>query len=106
MPIQPFLTTLQRLPNPVKYSTAIYISCAVGYNAVGTYYDSKAYLQKFRSNLLEEHEKRIKTDWDAVKYGANAHFWDRFINSWIWPLTTIKNIIPIIVLEMNPPPKK
>lgn len=97
------------LPNPVKYSTMSYISCAIGYNVIGTYYDSKSHLIKFRKNAFDDNNiflKGIKTDLDAVQYGAQVHFWNRLLNSFIWPVTIMKNIIPFFVLGMNPPPKK
>jgi hypothetical protein len=104
--------TFNQLPNSMRYSTIVYLSCLFGYNIVGTYVDSKIYLAKYRSNKLVElnlsknEMQSIKNDWDAVKYGANAHALERLWDSIVWPITTVKNIVPAIVLIMNTPPRK
>jgi hypothetical protein len=91
------------LPTSLKLTSATYIFGIFGYNCLGSYNESKMYLFNYRNKCLNEDEEYlIKNDWDAVKYGAKYKFFDRFINSLIWPVTGINNIIPIIVLKMNP----
>jgi hypothetical protein len=103
MIIGKFLVYYKQLPQPIKLSSIVYLSCLLGYNLFGTYNDSKIYLDKYRKGELEK--KDLKSDWDAVKYGANYNFLERLFESLIWPVTTINNIIPAIVLALNPPKK-
>ncbi len=101
----------KELPKPVKLSSALYVTCILGYNIYGTYYDSKTCLDKFREGKLGElgidnyQKKQIKTDWDAVKYGANYRCLERLWDSIVWPITSITNLVPSIVLMLNPPKK-
>lgn len=110
MQIGKFLVNFKELPRYIKVSS-IYFSCIFGYNVCGSYIDSKNHLEKYREGKLKDliysdyDIDNIKTDWDAVKYGANVNFFDRFLNSLIWPITTIDNMVPCIVLALNPSKK-
>lgn len=93
---------IKELPKPVKYTSFAYIGCLLIYNASGSYIDAKLYLKKYRENNLTNHEKDdIKSDWDAVKYGANLNCGKRLWDSIIWPITITNNIIPWLVLTFN-----
>ena len=104
--------TFKQLPDAVRLSTKLYFGCLLGYNIVGTYLDSKMYLEKYRTRRLVDLDlstnqiENIKTEWDAVKYGANSRALERLWDSIVWPVTTIKNIVPAIVLMMNPGPRR
>ncbi len=105
--IQRFVISFRELPKPVKVSFIIYLNCLLGYNMYGTYTDSKKYLEKFREGKIKEFEKNdIKTDWDAVKYGAKSRYFERLWDSIVWPITSINNIVPALVLSLNPPSPK
>ena len=96
--------TVQELPPPVKYTSLFYITCVFIYNVIGSYKDSKLYLHNYRQKQLDKHDsKEITSDWEAVKYGAKVNFWNRLFDSMIWPVTSLNNIIPIVVLKLNPP---
>lgn len=95
--------TVNEVSSPLKISTIIYFSFLLGYNIVGTYQDSKKYLENYRQGKLKTKSDLIKSDLDAVVYGANINRGERLWNSIIWPITVIKNIIPSIVLALNPP---
>lgn len=103
--------TFKELPSPVRTTTIVYISCLLNYNIFGTYVDSKIYLQKYREGKLHElgingrQLDEIRNDWDAVKYGAKANALNRLWDSLVWPITSITNIVPAIVLVLNPRPK-
>jgi hypothetical protein len=58
---------------------------------------------KYRNKTLGEYaeERKINSEWEAVKYGSRVNFAERFFNSLIWPYSITKNIIPTIVLMMN-----
>ncbi len=105
------IVIFKELPKPVKLSSGLYISCILGYNIYGTYTDSKIYLDKFREDKLKDlgitdnEKKEIKTDWDAVKFGANSRCLERLWDSIVWPITGITNLVPAIVLMLNPPKK-
>lgn len=103
MYINKFIFAYKELPKPIKRSTLIYLLCLFGYNIFGSYRDSKFYLDKFREGSLKE--TKIKSDWDAVKYGASVNFGQRMFDSLVWPITTINNTIPALVLALNPPKK-
>ena len=97
-----FIIFVKELPKPVKYSSFAYIGCLLIYNASGSYIDAKQYLEKYRENQLTNDEKNeIKSDWDAVKYGANLNCVRRLWDSIIWPVTITNNIIPWLVLTFN-----
>lgn len=99
-----------KLPRPVTLSTIMYISSILGYNIYGTYAESSLYLHKYRENTLHElvgsNIKYIKNDWYAVNYGAKVNACDRFWNSLIWPIISITDIVPLIVLGLNPKKKE
>jgi hypothetical protein len=104
MPIHQIFIHFYNLPPKIKYSGLMYASCIFMYNVVGSYNDSKFYLHKFRTKTLSDYDTSfIKNDWEAVKYGANLNFFGRLFDSIIWPITAFNNIIPIVVLQMNPP---
>ena len=104
-----------QLPAPTRVTTIVYLSCFLGYNVIGTYVDSRRCLHKHRLELQSLNKapsvfsegdpgwNSVKTAWDAVKYGANYNIWDRLWGSIWWPITTIANVVPAIVLIMNPP---
>lgn len=101
-----FLVTLKTLPTPIKTTSIIYVGCLLGYNIFGTYVDSKIYLKKYRTKSLNYYEsKNVNNEWDAVKYGASINALNRLWDSLIWPVTCITNIVPAVVLMLNPPPK-
>ena len=97
---------IQTLPTPIKISTLCYFSFSIGYCAQGSYSDSKKYLSMYRNNELNESDNyavtKIKSEWDAVKYGAYVNFGERLWSSLIWPYSISTNIVPIIVLMLNP----
>jgi hypothetical protein len=102
------LVTFKNLSRPVRWSTIAYISCLFGYNVIGTYVDAKNYLNKYRSGEINKskhnEEEDIKSEWDAVKFGAQYNAFKRLYDSIIWPISVAENIIPTIVLALNPPP--
>lgn len=94
----------KQLPRPIQLSTYVYIGSLLLYNCIGAWVDAKNKLIQYRENKLTQYEKKeIKDEWTAVKYGANENSVERFFNSVIWPVKTITNLIPFIVLQLNPP---
>lgn len=86
-----------------KYT--IYVGSLLLYNGFGAWFDAKNKLIQYREDKLNKYERdEIKDQWSAVKYGANENSNDRFFESVIWPVKAITNIIPFIVLQLNPPP--
>ena len=106
-----FVVIFKELPKSVKLSSALYVTCILGYNIYGTYTDSKTYLDKFKEVKLEDlglndyQKNHIKTDWDAVKCGANSYCLERLWDTIVCPITSIKNLVPAIVLMLNPSKK-
>lgn len=100
-----YVIYFKQLPRPIQLSTYIYLGSLLLYNGIGTWYDAKNKLIQYREHELNEYEKNeIKDDLSAVKYGANSNFSERFFNSIIWPVKTITNLIPFVVLQLHPPP--
>ena len=97
-----FIVFIKELPQPVKFSTILYVVSILSYNGICSYLNAKLYLENYRANRLERNLKDlIKSDWDAVKYGANVDCYKRLWDSIIWPITITNNIIPWIVLNLN-----
>lgn len=95
----------KQLPRHIQLSTYVYIGSLLLYTSVGTWLDAKNKLIQYREGKLKKYEQDdIKNEWEAVKYGANFNFTERFFNSIIWPVKTITNFIPFMVLQLNPPP--
>jgi len=98
------------MPEPVRLTTLIYFGSLLSWNTYFTYMDSKKCLKLFRNNKLKElaeegiaisQRDNIKTEWDAVKFGATMKSFERLWDSIWWPLTAIQNIIPAVVLFLN-----
>jgi hypothetical protein len=79
----------------VKTTIIIYVSGVFSFNILGTYVDSKIYLNKYRQGNLNYIERcRITNDWEAILYGStyNSYLYE----SLLWPLIT-----PSIVLLLT-----
>lgn len=105
-------TTLTHTLRKFSYSSRgrIYIGGCLIYTVFETYNDIEIHLRNFRENTLSDvipsyHAKRIKTEWDAIKYGAEQNVWIRYWESFVWPVHIIRIIMPSIVLIFNPAPK-
>jgi len=79
-----------------------------GYLAVGavdmfynTYNSGKSELLIHRQKLGKS---LYQNDWDAVSYGCRKDSADRFFSSLFWPTSIYSNVMPHIVLGLNPPP--
>lgn len=91
----------QSLPSPIRYGSYVYVGSLIVYNIGATYIDSTNFLKKYRNGEVSTYNN-IKNDWEAVKYGASENFWSRLVDSIVWPVSLCSNIIPYIVLSMNP----
>lgn len=101
------LKAIDDAPKYIKITSGLYLLSVTGYNFVTTYANSKMFLDKFREKKLDtltitvDERISIKDDWSAVTFGANYGWWDRFIESFIWPITLSKNVIPWLVMILN-----
>ncbi len=87
---------------PARISTQAYLGSVLAYNFWSSYSNSKMYLDKFRAKKLTANENRdIQDEWSAVRYGASFKFIERFFDSFIWPITLTKDIVPWLVLTLN-----
>lgn len=104
MPMLFLIEYFLALPFVIQCSSYFYLGSLLVYNTATTYQDSKEYLMRYRRKQLNNEYERsyIKDDWHAVKYGAWHNFRGRFFRSLIWPLTSIADFIPAVVLYMNP----
>lgn len=93
---------IKQLLNQIKLTTIFYISSTLSYTCTRSYIDLKDYLIKYRNNNLDIIECfKIRSELDAVRYGAKVNFGETFSNAMIWPYVSVTNIIPNIVLMMN-----
>lgn len=93
---------IEQLPKPLAYTSITYFSALLLYNASGSYFNAKQYLKKYRENALSPNERDImKSEWEAVKYGASVNYYELLLDSIIWPVTLTNNIIPFLVLTLN-----
>ena len=58
-------------------------------------------LKRFDAKTPYDHERHLTTQWNAVKYGSNYKSLDRFLDSIIFPITAINDMIPVIVLKLH-----
>ena len=94
----------QYLTKYVKPSD-IYKSIVILYFCVEIWIDAKKKLIQYRENKLDRCEKDyITNEWKAVKYGAYENFIEKIITSIFWPINTIIDFIPFMVLQCNPLP--
>lgn len=93
---------IKQLPKPVSYCGTIYLSCLLGYNGVASYMSAKRHLEMFRGDELKTLKPPINTEWEAVKYGAYVNSGERLWNSIVWPVKLIENLVPWLVLTLNP----
>lgn len=116
-PLKKLYSTFIELPKPVRLSTVVYFSSFFAYNIFETYKSSKQVLVAYRKDPKAKHGlldlgikdyqvDQIKSDWDAVEFGAYNKFCERFFDSLVWPFTFVRGTIPSIVLVFNPPEKK
>lgn len=82
-------------PQYIKY----YVIGIFSYNCIETYISSKSCLKAYHHGYLSIFN--IKSELDAVIYGASYNRPGRFLNSLFWPATSILNSIPHIVLYFN-----
>ena len=109
MSLSRFLVTFRELPPPIRLTSILYIVGSVGYNMSQTYVDSKIYLKKYRNRTGHKYyinQYSITDDWEAVKFGASMNSLGRLWDTIFWPISTITNIVPVIVLTFNPPISK
>ena len=93
---------VEQLPKPFLYTSIAYFSGLLLYNASGCYFNAEQYLKKYRENALSPNERDImKSEWEAVKYGAHVNCGQLLWDSIIWPVTLTNNIIPFLVLTLN-----
>lgn len=92
---------VKQLPVPVKFSSLVYLGVAFGYNFFNAYVDAEQALIKYRNGGYHGY-KTINSDWDAVKFGASENSIQRLWNSLTWPVSIAENIMPWIVLKLNP----
>ncbi len=90
---------IAELSDPKKISLAIYSACAVFGFLFATYNDGKQELVKRRV----DRQKSPKTgDWIGIKNACVGNMFWNFFESVIFPYTVASNIMPKIVLLLNP----
>jgi hypothetical protein len=94
--------TWNGLGNSVKIGLITYTVCTMFGFMLSTYNDGKEELVK-RRNDRNAYNK--KDDWISVKKACKQHVFKNFVDSIIFPFTIVSNIMPKIVLWLNPEDK-
>ena len=84
-----------------KAVVALWIVCSVTSFCTAVYGDGRRALSAYRS----AHEKLdYSAEWETVsnacKSNTHKHFWD----ATILPYTIVSNVLPFVILRLNPPP--
>jgi hypothetical protein len=83
---------------------ALYLAGVVACNAAGAYQDALIALREHRRKGLSSDSR---DEWVAARKGAYADGHARFWRSLVWPATAGLNVVPNIVLMLNPlPPRR
>ncbi len=91
--------TIAELSDPKKIGLAIYSTCAVLGFLFATYNDGKEELGKRRN----DRQKMPKNgDWIGIKNACVGNMFWNFFESVIFPYTVASNIMPKVVLLLNP----
>ena len=85
----------------MKVFLGTYFSLFTSSYIFSTYSDGKENLLLFREGKLDS---SILTDWQAAKLGCKKNVWRNFVESVIFPYTLFSNVMPSIVLKLNPKP--
>jgi hypothetical protein len=80
-----------------------YLFGIIGYNIIETY--------KVATNCLYKYKKmhyydcnlgcNIDNNWDAINYGVNNKCEFRMLESLVWPLGLIRQLLPILIYKLN-----
>jgi hypothetical protein len=96
------IVVIQNLPVQHKIIYG-YLFGFVVFNIYGCYVDSLKCLNKFRTGNLFSDDK-ISSELDAAIHGVKLNFCQRYVESVIFPVTVIGNIVPSVVLYFNKKP--
>lgn len=94
---------VKELNTPSRYVIISYVCALILYNASGSFIDAKKHLIKFRERdkqIKSDWQYEIKSEWEAVKYGAKVNSSQRLWDSIIWPITLTNNFVPWLVLNL------
>jgi len=101
---------MKELPTPVKFSSLVYLGVALGYNFINAYVDAEQSLIEYRNGVTARKgingHVNLKSEWEAVKYGASDNSLKRLWDSMTWPFSIAENIMPWIVLKLTPAPRR
>ncbi|AYV77515.1 MAG: hypothetical protein Dasosvirus4_36 [Dasosvirus sp.] len=68
-----------------------------------TYQDAKKYLLAYRKGGASIIEYGFATEFDACYYGSREHWFDNFVSALVFPYKWVANVMPTIVVALNPP---
>jgi hypothetical protein len=101
---------LQTAPRPVRLTLGAYLGIAAAHNVFCVYHNAKQELLDFRNNPkyiqidADLNKIPIKDEWAAVKFGARRMYWTNVVHSFSWPMNVVVDVIPYVVLMLNPNP--
>lgn len=80
-----------------------YMSIGLLHFAVLTYNDGKTALIMYRNDNTEKYDPN--QEWLAVKFGCRKNLGENLFESFMFPYTIISNLLPSLIMLLNPPPK-
>ncbi len=93
------IKTISELSDPKKYGLVVYSAFAIFGFLFATYNDGKEELLKRRA----DRQKLAKNgDWIGIKNACVGNMFWNFFESVIFPYTVASNIMPKVVLLLNP----
>jgi hypothetical protein len=81
----------------------LYLFGIIGYNIIETYKVATNCLYKYKKMNYYDYKRgcNIETNWDAINYGVNNKCEFRMLESLVWPLGLIRQLLPILIYELN-----
>lgn len=97
--------TWDRLSIRTRACIASYLTVLFGHYSYLIYEDGKTRLINYRNTSKTHNDiSGLYSEWDAVKLGCNTRPGLRFVESLVFPYTVVTNLMPRMVLWLNPAP--
>lgn len=95
-----------KLSRSQKWIAGTYLAGCATYGFMKSYNGGKSELLAYRHYLENKsaykHPSQHTTEWDAVYYGSTHDVGKIFVESLLWPSSITSQIVPAVVLAMNP----
>lgn len=96
----------QQLGRRSKIFLLVYGAGALLNFSFDTYNGGLQSLIEHRKRINQSQTPRFETEWEAVRAGCARGSFERFWRGIFWPGSLASNVMPAVVLRLNPPPQK